>query len=276
MQEAATIKANICTDELVVTKHSIVALDCEGKTIFTGHIGPVKSFSIHRTLIRDIVPDAFGKARLLKSTIEGVFLLRFIDQIVFIRIGSSDHDLKVLEIFERPAFISNSLELPGNKTAVMLVQHVGLSEERKVAIRVITREGEKDETLSDVLDLDCERGLVQQIHISGYIRKDRSCGFRALLVMEDQSIVFVQNSKIIWTREDGLAAIVDAMAVELPETRFEVSRPTVAHRYWLKVKNFPFTSILSHFARISTHMLMPYISLYMFWQPTVQLIPGST
>ncbi|KAI5083399.1 hypothetical protein GOP47_0003142 [Adiantum capillus-veneris] len=234
MQEAATIKANICTDELVVTKHTVIGLDCDGKTIFTGHIGPVNSFSIHKTPIQSIVPDAFGKARLLRSTLEGVFALQLTDQIVLIKIGKTDHNLKVLEIFERPAVISNTLELLGNKTSVMAVQHVGLVEDCKVALRIVTIEGDKDETSSHVLDLDCERGLVQQVHISGYLRKDKSCGFRALFVMEDHSLVFVQNSKVVWTREDGLAAIAAFVAEELPPKKAEIKHINGAHRHWFK------------------------------------------
>ncbi|MCO5610303.1 hypothetical protein L7F22_064539 [Adiantum nelumboides] len=237
MKEAATIKASICTNELVVTKHTVVGLDCEGKTIFTGHIGPVSSFSIHRTPIQNVLPDAFGKARLLKSTLEGVFVLRLIDQIVFIKIGKNDHNLKVLEIFERPAVISNALEFFGNKTSVMVVQHVGLADDCKIALRIVTIEGEKDETTSHVLDLDCERGMVQQVHLSGYVRKDKSCGYRALLVMEDHSLVFVQTSRISWTRDDGLAAIAAVVVEELPVKKAELKQINVARRHWFKVTN---------------------------------------
>ena len=239
MQEAATVKANICTDELVVTKHTVIALDCAGKNIFTGHIGPTKSFSIHKTPVRDVVPDAFGKARLLKATLEGVFLLRFVDQIVFIRIGSSGHNLEILEMFERPAIVSNSIELPFNKSVVALFQHVGSVKDNKIAVRMIFKDGEMDETLSHVLELENGRGMVQQVHLSGYIRTDKSFGLRALLVMEDCSLMLMQKHDILWIREDSLATIQDVVAVDLPKEHH--NRNPESLKVWFKVvKSFFF------------------------------------
>lgn len=233
MQEAATVKENICTDELVVTKHTVVALDCSGKNIFTGHIGPTKSFSIHKTPVRDVIPDAFGKARLMKAALDGVFLLRFIDQIVLMRIGNSGHDLEILEMFERPAVISNAIELPFNKTVMMLVQPVGSINDNKVAVRMIFKDDETDETLSHVLQLEYGRGMVQQVHLSGYIRTDQSFGLRALLVMEDYSLMLMQKNEILWIREDGLATIQDVVAVDLPKKLG--SHHSLSLKAWFKV-----------------------------------------
>ncbi|KAH7302061.1 hypothetical protein KP509_23G054700 [Ceratopteris richardii] len=235
MNEAGKIDADICTDEILVTRHTVVALDCEGKIIFTGHIGPVKIFHIHRTPVRNIIPDAFGKARLLKSGLEGIFVLRFIDQIVFIKICNNDHDLEIVEIFELPAAISNGLELPGNKASTLLIQHVGLADDCKIAARFITAGGEEYETFSHILDLDCDRGLVQQVHLSGYVRRNKSWGFQALLVMEDDSMMFLQNNKLVWSRDEGLAEIAAVVAEDLPSTKkLEVKELTSTSSHWLK------------------------------------------
>ena len=237
MQEAATVKANICTDELVVTKHTVIALDCAGKNIFTGHIGPTKSFSIHKTPVRDVIPDAVGKARLLKATLEGVFLLRFVDQIVLIKIGTSGHDLEILEMFQRPAVVSNPIELPFNKTVMMVVQHVGSVMGNKVAVRMIFKDGEMDETLSHVLQREDGRGMVQQVHLSGYIRTNQSFGLRASLVMEDCSLMLMQKHEILWIREDGLATIQDVVAFDLPKAHHSPYSQSL--KAWFKVvKNF--------------------------------------
>ncbi|KAK1312088.1 hypothetical protein QJS10_CPA07g00797 [Acorus calamus] len=53
--------------------------------------------------------------------------------------------------------------------------------------------------------------------------RDRSDGFRALVVMEDHSLHLLQQGDIVWSREDGLASIIDMTTSELPLEKEGVS-----------------------------------------------------
>jgi len=59
------------------------------------------------------------------------------------------------------------------------------------------------------IKMDQDRGSVQKVFINNYIRTDKSHGFRALIVMEDHSLLLLQQGAIVWSREDALASIVD-------------------------------------------------------------------
>ncbi|KAK1285047.1 hypothetical protein QJS10_CPB20g00658 [Acorus calamus] len=53
--------------------------------------------------------------------------------------------------------------------------------------------------------------------------RNRSDGFRALVVMEDHSLHLLQQGDIVWSREDGLASIIDMTTSELPLEKEGVS-----------------------------------------------------
>ena len=50
-----------------------------------------------------------------------------------------------------------------------------------------------------------------------------SHGFRALVIEKDHSLSLLQQGDIVWSREDGLAEIIDATSAELPLERDGVS-----------------------------------------------------
>ncbi|MBA0694085.1 hypothetical protein Goari_004415 [Gossypium aridum] len=64
-----------------------------------------------------------------------------------------------------------------------------------------------------------------------------SYGFRVLIVMEDHSLLLLQQGEIVWSREDGLASIIDVTTSELPVERNGVSVAKVEHNLfeWLKM-----------------------------------------
>ena len=64
-----------------------------------------------------------------------------------------------------------------------------------------------------------------------------SHGFRALVIAEDHSLALLQQGEIVWSREDGLAEIIDATTAELPLERDGVSVAEVEHNLfeWMKV-----------------------------------------
>ena len=61
--------------------------------------------------------------------------------------------------------------------------------------------------------------------------------FRALVIAEDHSLAILQQGDIVWSREDGLAEIIDATTAELPLERYGVSVGELEHNLfeWLKV-----------------------------------------
>lgn len=72
--------------------------------------------------------------------------------------------------------------------------------------------------------------------MNSYVRTDHSHGFRALIVTEDNSLMLLQQGEIVWTREEGLASIVDVTTSELPLEKDGVSVAEVEHNLveWLQ------------------------------------------
>ncbi|KAG6598911.1 hypothetical protein SDJN03_08689, partial [Cucurbita argyrosperma subsp. sororia] len=90
----------------------------------------------------------------------------------------------------------------------------------------------------------CKAALVQHegshMHLSVKLIDDwsnRSHGFRALIVMEDHSLLLVQQGEIVWSREDGLASIIYVVTSELPVENKGVFTAKVENNLveWLQV-----------------------------------------
>ena len=58
-----------------------------------------------------------------------------------------------------------------------------------------------------------------------------------MVIAKDHSLSLLQQGDIVWSREDGLAEIIDATTTELPLERDGVSVCEVEHNLfeWLKV-----------------------------------------
>ena len=61
--------------------------------------------------------------------------------------------------------------------------------------------------------------------------------FRAFVITEGHSLTLLQQGEIVWSREDGLAEIIDATTTKLPLERDGVSVAEVEHNLfeWMKV-----------------------------------------
>lgn len=229
LQKVLKFKGQISTKELVVTKHTVIALDADQGTILTKNIDLDEDSTIHATSIQSLVPGGVGKPQLLEKTLDAIFILQFVDRIVLFKFGDSDHDLKVLETFEGPAAVSEGLELPNNKGAISVVQHMGSSTDCKLAVHIILNEGETEKISSEFVEMDSQKGVVQQAYLNDYVRHDRSYGFRVLTIAQDDSLSLLQQGEVVWSREDGLASIVEASTAELPLEREGVSVARVEH-----------------------------------------------
>jgi len=115
-----------------------------------------------------------------------------------------------------------------------VVKHL---DNNKVSLTVLLDDGQKNEILKEIVELDPQRGLLQKVFINNYLRIDMSHGFRALVIAEDHSLALLQQGEIVWSREDGLAEIIDATTAELPLEWDGVSVAEVEHNLfeWLKV-----------------------------------------
>jgi hypothetical protein len=91
--------------------------------------------------------------------------------------------------------------------------------------------------LKERIKLNQQRGFVHKVFMNNYVRTDKSHGFRALIVMEDHSLLLLQQGAIVWSREDGLASIIGVTTSELPVEKKGVSVAKVEQNLfeWLKV-----------------------------------------
>ncbi|KAF8388951.1 hypothetical protein HHK36_025634 [Tetracentron sinense] len=185
----------------------------------------------HQTYISDLVEDSFGTATIFPSKLTGKIAIKINSYIVFIGV-TGDNKLEVVEKIDYPAAISDALPFSEGRQAFALVQHG----ENKIHLMVKLDNDWRSNLLDESIEMDHQRGLVQKVFINCYIRTDRSYGFRALIVMEDHSLLLLQQGEIVWSREDGLASVIDMTTSELPVEKDGVSVAKVEHSLfeWLK------------------------------------------
>eukprot|EP00192_Tetraselmis_astigmatica_P002112 CAMPEP_0117674976 /NCGR_PEP_ID=MMETSP0804-20121206/15346_1 /TAXON_ID=1074897 /ORGANISM="Tetraselmis astigmatica, Strain CCMP880" /LENGTH=1011 /DNA_ID=CAMNT_0005483923 /DNA_START=47 /DNA_END=3082 /DNA_ORIENTATION=- len=59
---------------------------------------------------------------------------------------------------------------------------------------------------------------IEQCFLASFTRKDGATGWRLLAVASDDSAVLLQQSKVVWVREESLAGVVSSLAVDFPKT----------------------------------------------------------
>ncbi|KAL0289122.1 UNVERIFIED_CONTAM: hypothetical protein Scaly_2711000 [Sesamum calycinum] len=99
-----------------------------------------------------------------------------------------------------------------NRSSVIFIEHG----DGKILLTVKLGNDWTSNLIEETIQMDRQRGLVHKVFINSYVRTDRSNGFRVLIVMEDHSLLLLQQGEIVWSREDGLASIIDVKASELP------------------------------------------------------------
>lgn len=230
--EVANYAGGLSLDKLIVTKDTLVALDSTRSTIITSDIAQGE-LSLHQTALSSLFEDFSFEAQLLPLKFVGAFALKVDSHILLIKVGSTCSELHLLEKVSEPAIISDGLLISPEQQAFAVVQHL---DKNKVSLTVILDNGQKNEILREVVELDPQRGILQKVFINNYLRIDMSHGFRALVIAEDHSLALLQQGEIVWSREDGLAEIIDATTAELPLERDGVSVAEVEHNLfeWLK------------------------------------------
>lgn len=213
-----------------VTDNTAVTMDSTGTSLVTIQFQD-GLISFHQTHISQLIQDVRGAAVLSPSKIPGTFILRTDNSVIFIKVMKNG-ELKVVGELGHATAVSDALPLPEGQHAFALVQH----RDGKILLTVKLGNDEWNNLVEDAIHMDNKRGIVHKVFVNTYVRMDRSNGFRVLIVMEDHSLVLLQQGETVWSREDGLASIVDVKAVELPVEKDGVSVAKVESGLfeWLK------------------------------------------
>ncbi|KAF5207425.1 Er membrane protein complex subunit [Thalictrum thalictroides] len=229
-QSDATFPGGFSGDLAYVSSDTLVALDST-RSILVSLTLQDGDISLHQTHVSDLVEGLFGISSILPSKHTDMFSVKSSSVTVFIRVTGGGN-LEVLEKVSQPSAVSDSLAILEGQQAFALVQ----LHDNKVHLTVKFDNDWSSDLIKERIEIDQQRGLVQKVFINSYIRTDKSYGFRALIVMEDHSLLLLQQGEIVWSREDGLASIIDTSTSELPFAKEGVSVAKVEHNLfeWLK------------------------------------------
>ncbi|CAH9145300.1 unnamed protein product [Cuscuta epithymum] len=228
--ESMVFHGGFSGDIALLTSDIVVALDSTGSILLSIAFkdGLISSQQLH---LADLVQDFTGAAVLLPAKIIGMVAVHIKESVLFLRVT---HEGK-LELVGKVAYgaaISDSVSVSEGHQAFGLVQH----DAGKINLSVKTISDWDMNLLKESSRLDSQKGLVHKVFVNNYIRTDRSYGFRALVVLEDHSLLLLQQGEVVWSREDGLASIVDVTTSELPLEKDGVSVSKVEQNLfeWIK------------------------------------------
>ncbi|XP_057434689.1 uncharacterized protein LOC130727550 [Lotus japonicus] len=215
---------------LPVSGDNFVILDDTKSKIVTLNIknGEV---SYNQKHISDLIKDSSGQAVILPSRLLGLFALKINSHVLLVKV-TSEGELVVVDNINNAAAFSDALSISEDQHAFAFVQYG----DNKIQLSVKDVNDWNSDVIKENIVIDHQRGNIDKIFINNYVRTDRSHGFRALMVMEDHSLLLVQQGEIVWSREDGLASVVDVTTSELPVEKEGVSVAKVEHNLfeWLQ------------------------------------------
>ncbi|KAJ9183490.1 hypothetical protein P3X46_007335 [Hevea brasiliensis] len=228
--ESAALSGGFSGEVSLVSSNTLVMLDSTGSTLITVnfHNGEI---NFQKTDISDLIKESLGMATILPSKLAGMFALKTTTFMIFIRV-TDEGKLEVVDKINHVTAVSDALSFSEGQQAFALVEHYN----NDIYLTVKLGQEWNSDLLKESIKLDDQRGLVHKVFINNYIRTDRSHGFRALIVMEDHSLLLLQQGEIVWCREDGLASVIDATTSELPVEKEGVSVAKVEENLfeWLK------------------------------------------
>ncbi|KAG2691845.1 hypothetical protein I3760_08G025100 [Carya illinoinensis] len=215
---------------LLVSSDMLVSLDATRSNLVTISFRK-EEISFSKTHISYLVGESLGIPVILPSKLSGILAVKFNTLLVFIRV-KSEGKLEVVDKIANAAAVSDALSFSEGQQAFALVEHV----DGKILLTVKLSHDWNSDFLKESIAMDHQWGLVQKVFINTYIRTDRSHGFRVLIVMEDHSLLLLQQGEIVWSREEGLASIIDVTTSELPVEKKGVSVAKVEQNLfeWLK------------------------------------------
>lgn len=217
---------------LSVSNDMFVVLDDKRSTIVTINLKNGE-ISYNQKHISELIKDSSGPAVILPSRLPGMFALNLNSHIILLKM-TNEGELVVVDKINNVAAVSDTLSISEGQHAFAFAQHG----DNNIQLHVKNVNDWDSDLLKESIVIDHQRGNIDKIFINNYVRTDRSNGFRALMVMEDHSLLLVQQGEIVWSREDGLAAVVDVTTSELPVAKEGVSVAKVEQNLfeWLKVQ----------------------------------------
>ncbi|XP_062101168.1 uncharacterized protein LOC133807046 isoform X2 [Humulus lupulus] len=228
-KNGAVFPGDFSGEMLLVSDDLVVALDATKSKIVT--INFQDGIKFQQTYLSNLIGDSSGTAVLLPLKLQEMFALEINGFKIFIRI-TGEGNLEVVDKVNNAAVVSDPLLLSEGQKAFALIQH----DDGRIHLRVKLVHDWNNELHKESIVMDHGKGFVHRVFINNYIRTDRSNGFRALVVTEDHSLLLLQQGAIVWSREDGLASIVDVATSELPVEKEGVSVAQVEDNLfeWLK------------------------------------------
>ncbi|XP_023756547.1 uncharacterized protein LOC111905102 [Lactuca sativa] len=217
-------------DILSISSDKFVALDATRSIVLVISITDGE-INLQQTHVSDLIHGVSLNPIILPSKLPGIFSLTTDTFIAFIKV-THEGKLNVMEKVDKTVVVSDALALSEGEQAFALVQHG----DSKIHLSVRLVHDMSSNHLKETVKMDHERGFVHKIFINNYVRTDRSHGFRALIVMEDHSLLLLQQGEIVWSRDDGLASVIDVTTSELPVEKVGVSVAKVEDSLfeWLK------------------------------------------
>ncbi|KAF2304462.1 hypothetical protein GH714_031696 [Hevea brasiliensis] len=229
--ESAAFSGGFSGKVSLVSSSTLVMLDSTGSTLITVnfHNGEI---NFQKTHISDLIEETLGMAMILPSKLTGMFALKTSTFTIFIRV-TGEGKLEVVDEINHVTAVSDAVSFSEGQQAFALVEH----HYNDIYLTLKLGQEWNSDLLKESIKLDRQRGMVHKVFINNYIRTDRSHGFRALIVMEDHSLLLLQQGEIVWSREDGLASVIDVTMSELPVEKKGVSVAKVEQNLfeWLKV-----------------------------------------
>ncbi|CAF1883121.1 unnamed protein product [Brassica napus] len=212
-----------------VSSDKVVVLDSTRSILVT--IGFLDGdINFQKTPISDLVENS-GNAEILSPLLSNMLAVKVNKRTIFVRVGG-EGKLEVVDSLSDETAMSDSLPVADDQVAFASAHHEG----SKIQLMVKLVDDLDTVLLRESIEMDQHRGHVDKVFINNYIKTDRSNGFRALIVMEDHSLLLLQQGAIVWSREEGLASVTDVTTAELPVEKDGVSVAKVEHTLvdWLK------------------------------------------
>ncbi|KAF5743272.1 exostosin family protein [Tripterygium wilfordii] len=229
-RESAVFPGGFTGEVSVVSRGTLTILDSSRKSLVTIRFldGEI---SFQQTYISNIMEGSLGMVMILPSVLPGMVAVKSDALTIFMRV-TDEGKLDVVDKITHATAVSDTLSFLKGQQAFALVQHGG----DEIQLTVKVGHDWNNDLLKESIKMDHHRGLVHKVFINNYVRTDKSHGFRALIVMEDHSLLLLQQGEVVWRRDDGLASIIDVTASELPVQKEGVSVAKVEHNLfeWLK------------------------------------------
>lgn len=229
-KNGAVFPGGFSGEMLLVSDDLVVTLDATKSSLV--NINFKDGIKFQQTDLSDLEGGSSGTAKLLPLKLKEIFAVEINAFVVFISV-TGQGKLEVVDKLSNTVVVSDQLLLLEGQQAVALVHHG----DGKIYLTVKLVNDWSNDLLKESTVIDHQRGFVHRVFINNYIRTDKSHGFRALVVLEDHSLLLLQQGEIVWSREDGLASIVSVATSELPVEKDGVSVAKVEENLfeWLKV-----------------------------------------